>query len=78
MLEAHVKYTNSSKAKKILGDFENIADKVVKVIPKDYKLMMQKIDLQKQQSEQLDEALLNAFNDERTHLTSEQQLSAVY
>ena len=42
MLEAHVKYTDSTKAKEILADFDNIADKVVKVIPKDYKLMMQK------------------------------------
>lgn len=78
MLEAHVKYTDSTKAKEILADFDNIADKVVKVIPKDYKLMMQKIDLQKRNSSQLDEALLKAFNDKRTHIESEQQLSAVY
>lgn len=78
MLEAHVKYTDSTKAKEILADFDHIADKVVKVIPKDYKLMMQKIDLQKQQTDALDEALLNAFNDKRTHLMSEQQKTAVY
>ena len=40
--------------------------------------MMQKIDLQKRESSELDEALLNAFNDKRTHLMSEQQKTAVY
>jgi len=78
MLEEHVKYTDSTKAKAILADFENVANKVVKVIPKDYKLMMQKIDLQKRESSELDEALLNAFNDKRTHIEPEQQLTAVY
>ena len=40
--------------------------------------MMQKIDLQKQTTPQLDEALLKAFNDERTHLETDKPLSAVY
>ena len=78
MLEEHVKYTNSKKAIEVLNDFDNIADKVVKVIPKDFKLMMQKIDIQKRETPQLDEALLNAFNDKRTHLEPNQQLTAVY
>ena len=51
---------------------------MLKVIPKDYKLMMQKIELQKRESNQQDEALLNAFNDKRTHLEPAQQLTAVY
>lgn len=78
MLQAHVKYTQSTKAQAILNDFENVAHKVVKVVPKDYKLMMQKIELQKRDSSELDEALLNAFNDKRTSLASEQQQTAVY
>ena len=78
MLEQHVHYTGSTKAKRILSDFENVSKYVVKVIPKDYKLMMQKIELQKQQSKNLDEALLNAFNDDRKQLESTKQLSAVY
>lgn len=40
MLEAHYKYTHSTKAQKLLDQFENIEQFVVKVIPKDYKLMM--------------------------------------
>src|SRR5699024_4309053 len=77
MLEAHVQYTNSTKAKKILADFEHVADKVVKVIAKEYKLMMQKIDLHNHNSDEHDQALLNAFNDKRTYIESDQQLSAV-
>ena len=46
MLEAHVKYTHSSKAQTLLQRFDQISESVVKVIPKDYKLMMQKIDIQ--------------------------------
>ncbi|MDH5140934.1 glutamate synthase large subunit [Staphylococcus cohnii] len=78
MLEDHLLYTNSTKAKTILDSFEEMANKVVKVIPKDYKLMMQKIELQKRESNQQDEALLNAFNDKRTHLEPAQQLTSVY
>ncbi|MGO2109738.1 MAG: glutamate synthase subunit alpha, partial [Staphylococcus equorum] len=78
MLQAHVKYTQSTKAQAILNDFENVAQKVVKVVPKDYKLMMQKIELQKRDSSEVDEALLNAFNDKRTSLASEEQQTAVY
>ena len=40
--------------------------------------MMQKIELQKRESNQQDEALLNAFNDKRTHLEPAQQLTSVY
>ena len=43
MLEDHLLYTNSTKAKNILEHFESVVDQVVKVIPKDYKLMMQKL-----------------------------------
>ena len=43
MLEEHYRYTQSTKAAAILNDFEHVADKVIKVIPKDYELMMQKL-----------------------------------
>ena len=33
----------STKARQILNQFENVSQYVVKVIPKDYKLMMQKL-----------------------------------
>ena len=41
MLEEHYRYTQSTAS--ILNDFEHVADKVIKVIPKDYELMMQKL-----------------------------------
>ena len=42
MLEEHYRYTESTKAKDILNQFENVTEHVIKVIPKDYELMMQK------------------------------------
>ena len=45
MLEAHFKHTRSNKARQLLDQFDNIEKLAIKVIPKDYKLMMQKIDL---------------------------------
>ena len=42
MLEEHYRYTKYKSAS-ILNDFEHVADKVIKVIPKDYELMMQKL-----------------------------------
>ena len=41
MLEKHYKYTDSLKAKAILDDFENSLPKFKKIIPEDYKKMMQ-------------------------------------
>ncbi|SDB22220.1 glutamate synthase large subunit [Eubacterium oxidoreducens] len=41
MLENHYKYTNSTKAKEILDDFENYLPKFKKIIPADYKKMIQ-------------------------------------
>ena len=42
MLEAHIAYTNSTKARDVLKQFDQIESRAVKVIPKDYELMMQK------------------------------------
>ena len=78
MLEAHYKHTRSTKARQILNQFENVSQYVVKVIPKDYKLMMQKIDLQKRRIEQVDEATLAAFYDDRKSIEEELQPAVVY
>ncbi|WP_312684526.1 glutamate synthase large subunit [Mammaliicoccus sciuri] len=76
MLEEHVRYTNSKKAQAVLASFDTIVDKVVKVIPKDYKLMMQKISLHKLENEE--DALLNAFFDDRKSIGDEEELASVY
>ncbi len=41
MLENHLKYTGSAKAKEILDDFDDYLPKFKKIIPADYKKMMQ-------------------------------------
>ena len=78
MLEEHYRYTQSTKAAAILNDFEHVADKVIKVIPKDYELMMQKIELQSRRLPQLDDAKLAAFYDERTTIEQELQPAVIY
>lgn len=78
MLEEHYRYTQSTKAASILNDFEHVADKVIKVIPKDYELMMQKIELQSRHLPQLDDAKLAAFYDERTTIEQELQPAVIY
>ncbi|GGI43168.1 glutamate synthase large subunit [Mammaliicoccus stepanovicii] len=76
MLEEHVKYTNSKKAKSVLASFDTMTEQFVKVIPKDYKLMMQKIAQHKIENEE--DALLNAFFDERKTIDGEGELASVY
>ncbi|PNZ30601.1 glutamate synthase large subunit [Staphylococcus petrasii] len=77
MLEEHYHFTQSTKAAAILQDFNHVADKVVKVIPKDYELMMQKIELQRRRLPQ-DEAKLAAFYDEGTSIDQSLQPAVIY
>lgn len=65
MLERHLAYTESQKAAVILADFEAQLQQCVKVIPKDYKQMVQKIHYHQQQHASQDDALLAAFNDDQ-------------
>ena len=78
MLESHVKYTHSSKAQDILQHFDDIKNLVVKVIPKDYKLMMQKIDIQLRQHSRKDDAMLAAFNDNSSSVDETLKPAVVY
>ena len=79
MLEEHITYTGSKKAAAVLADFDNIADRVVKVIPKDYKLMMHKLEMHQRLAEDNDKAVLNAFYDSSTEVTAtEEPFSVVY
>lgn len=63
MIQRHLKYTDSQKAAAILSDFDAKLKACVKVIPKDYKKMVQKIHYHQQRTTSQDEALLAAFND---------------
>ena len=63
MLEKHVKYTGSTKAKAILDDFENYLPKFKKIIPSDYKKIMQLTEDFIERGMSLKEAQIEAFNE---------------
>ncbi|WP_123041940.1 glutamate synthase large subunit [Cohnella candidum] len=61
MIEKHATYTNSELARTILKDWNAFLPKVVKVIPKDYKRMMEQIAKVQAQGLSGEKALLAAF-----------------
>jgi glutamate synthase (NADPH/NADH) large chain len=65
MIQKHFAYTGSRRAKEILEDWENVWRKFVKVIPKDYKRMLQAIAEAYTRGLAGDEAMMAAF--EKNH-----------
>jgi len=61
MLEKHVKYTNSAKAAAVLEDFDNYLPKFKKIIPHDYKRMMQLTEDFIEQGMSINEAQIESF-----------------
>ncbi len=61
MIRRHVKYTNSQHAQKILNRWEEWVWKFVKVIPKDYKRMLESIEKVKQSGLTGQDAIMAAF-----------------
>ena len=61
MLERHVQYTGSAVGDRILADWDTYRNKFVKVIPKDYKRMLEQIEKMEQSGLAGEEALLAAF-----------------
>jgi len=61
MIQKHYQYTDSPKAANILANWDQFVNKFVKVIPKDYKRMLEAIDQKKQLGLSDDEAALAAF-----------------
>ncbi|MBP3039489.1 glutamate synthase large subunit [Bacillaceae bacterium Marseille-Q3522] len=57
----HLIYTESARAAAVLKNWEQEVTKFVKVIPKDYKRMLQLIDQQKDAGLQEDDAVMSAF-----------------
>lgn len=78
MLQSHVEFTNSTKAQHILKHFDESVQHIIKVIPKDYQLMMQKIEVHKRLHRKEDDALLAAFYDESKQITATEQPAVVY
>ncbi len=61
LIERHVEYTASPLGKRVLDDWEAYAKRFTRVIPRDYKQMLQFIDEAIDQGLQGDEALMAAF-----------------
>jgi len=61
MIKRHANYTHSQRAVNILGSWEQVAPKFVKVMPKDYKRMLAKIKMVTDTGLSGEEALMAAF-----------------
>ena len=61
MIEDHVKYTNSVKGKEILDDFEEYLPKFKKIIPYDYKKMLNAIAKMEEKGLNPEQAQIEAF-----------------
>ena len=61
MLEKHVKYTGSVKAKKILDNYDECLPKFKKIIPADYKKLLHLISMYEEQGMSREKAQIEAF-----------------
>ncbi len=61
MIEEHVKYTNSIRGKEILNDFEEYLPKFKKIIPYDYKKMLNAIAKMEEKGLNPEQAQIEAF-----------------
>ena len=61
MITAHVAYTNSAKGKEILNNFSEYLPKFKKIIPHDYKLVLQKISEMEGKGLSYEQAQIEAF-----------------
>lgn len=60
MLTKHVEYTKSTVARKILDDWSNYQSQFIKVMPKDYKRVLEAIKKAKAEGTSVDEAVMEA------------------
>lgn len=63
MIEKHVEYTDSKKGRAILDDWENCRGRFTKIIPIDYKRMLENINKAHQKGLSGEEALMAAFEE---------------
>jgi glutamate synthase (ferredoxin) len=69
LIAKHQEYTNSSLAQKILDDFDTYAKKFTKVLPRDYKRMLDAMERVKAQGLTGDDALMAAFDENNRDLS---------
>ncbi|XP_039044583.1 glutamate synthase 1 [NADH], chloroplastic-like isoform X4 [Hibiscus syriacus] len=60
MIQQHQRHTNSQLAREVLADFENLLPKFIKVFPRDYKRILEKMKDEEASKEASKEALENA------------------
>jgi len=60
LLEQHLYYTESSVARRILEDWDNLLKKFVKVMPTDYKRVLAAIQRAEEQGVPVDDAVMDA------------------
>ena len=61
MVEKHFRYTGSGVAERLLGDWENVIGQFVRVIPNDYRRMLEAIERAQSEGYEGEDALLAAF-----------------
>jgi glutamate synthase (NADPH/NADH) large chain len=69
MIQKHLDYTKSARAKLVLGDWDKFVPKFVKVMPKDYKRMLACIERAQAQGLTGDEAIMAAFEENARDLS---------
>ena len=69
MIERHVQYTGSKRGKQILGLWDEMVPKFVKVLPKDYKRVLQALERVKSTGLSGDEAIMAAFEENARDLS---------
>jgi glutamate synthase (ferredoxin) len=62
LVQRHQSYTKSERAAKLLANWQNLVPKFVKVLPKDYKRVLEKMKEAEQQGLSGDEAIMAAFD----------------
>jgi glutamate synthase (ferredoxin) len=68
MIERHVEYTHSEKGREVLSRWTVLSEKFVKVMPKDYKRMLEAIRKVQKTGLSGDEALMAAFEENKRDL----------
>ena len=63
MIENHLTYTKSARAKQVLAEWDQMLPKFVKILPKDYKRMLACIERAQAQGLTGDEAIMAAFEE---------------
>ena len=63
MIERHVTYTKSALAKEILSNWSGAVQKIVKVMPRDYRRMLEAMDRARARGLTGEEATLTAFRE---------------